>query len=396
MSYKLVLMLSVFAYSSTTLANPIYGNNAIKAEQLLNESIEAKKTQNFKLAAQKLESALLLSPTNSDILVQLGFNYYALKNLDQAKQAFQKALVLAPNYVDAQYGLVSVVLAQNIDNPSEAELLLNHYLKQSPNDTQLLTLKKTITDIKKSIHYWTLNVAGTHSHLTKSYADWNEMEFALSYKLSKTSTITGHVAQSHRFNMNDQRIGTTFWHTLNDRAYGYLSGFTATSKKFFARYTLASGADYVLLPSTNDYLNSLHITLDLKFDHYNDGNIKSITPGIEQYFLNDRLSIAGKWYNTYDQDNNHTNGFLIKLTASPTEKWHLFIGYSNAQETSDRSNRYNHSLIKAKAHFVGLTYDISNRFSLQFNYTAEGRKDTNRNRNLYNKKTVGCGIKWTF
>lgn len=396
MYYKYVLMIGLFAYSSTSFPNLNNHDKAVKADKLLKESIEAKKTQNFELALTKLQEAHRLFPTNSDILVQLGFNYYARQELELAKQSFQNALTIAPNYIDAQYGLVSVILAQNSDTPYAAEQLLDQYLSQSPNNSELLKLKKTINEIKSNIHNWTLNISGTHSHLTKSYADWNEADIALSYKLSKNSTITGHLAQSHRFNMNDQRFGTTFWHTMNDRAYGYLSGFAASSKKFFARYTVASGIDYMLFKPTNEYLNSLHITLDLKFDHYNDGNIKSITPGIEQYFFNDRLSLAGKWYNTYDQDNNHTNGFLIKLSVIPTEKMHLFLGYSNSQETSDRSNRFNQSLIKAKAHFVGLSYDISNRFSVNFNYTTEGRKDTNRNRRLYNKNTLGCGIKWIF
>ena len=104
MFYRIVLIISILTYSSTAIADNNDFDNAIKADQLLKESIEAKKFQNFELALSKLQLANQLSPTNSDILVQLGFNYYALGKLDQAKQSFQKALSISPNYVDAQYG----------------------------------------------------------------------------------------------------------------------------------------------------------------------------------------------------------------------------------------------------------------------------------------------------
>lgn len=397
MYHKLVLIISILIYSYSSLAKTInYDDNAGKADKLLKESIEAKKSQNFELSLSKLEIANQLDPTNSDILVQLGFNYYALGKLEQAKQAFETALSLAPNYVDAQYGLTSIVLAQNNDNPDKAEALLNQYLKQSPNDIQLLGLQKTIKAIKDSIHNWEFNIAGNHSRLSNSYANWNELETSLAYKLSKRDTIVGYFVQSHRFHMDDQKYGGTLWHTFNDRAYGYFTGFVSSSNKFFAKYTLTSGGDYTLFNSTNDNINSFHITLDMKFDHYDDGNIKSISPGIAQYFWGDRLSISGKWYNTFNQDGKHMNGYLVKLTNSPTEKLHLFAGYSDSQETSERSSEFNKSLIKVNAKFVGLSYDLSKLITAQLNYTDEDRKQKTLNRKLYNKKTVGCGIKWIF
>ncbi|MCX8650711.1 YaiO family outer membrane beta-barrel protein [Gilliamella sp. B2776] len=393
---KIVLIISILTYSSSVIANTNDFDNAVKADQLLKESIEAKKFQNYDLSLSKLQLAYELSPTNSDILVQLGFNYYALGKLDQAKQSFQDALSITPDYIDAQYGLVSVILAQNPDDPNKAEKLLNQYLEQSPNDIQLLTISKSIEAVKNSIHNWEFNLGGTHSHLSKSYADWNEMEMALSYKLSKTDTITGYFAQSHRFHMNDQKYGGTLWHTFNNKAYGYLTGFVSSSNKLFAKYTLINGIDYTLFNSINDDVNSFHVTLDLKLDHYNDGNIKSIDPGITQYFFGERLSLSGKWNNTFDQDNKHMSGFLVKIAASPTEKLRLFAGYSNSQETSDRSSNLTRSLIKVTARFVGLSYDITEIVTLNLNYTDEDRKETTHNRKLYNKKTLGCGIKWIF
>lgn len=396
MYYRSILIVSLLTCNYPAFAQTINHDNAFKADQLLKEGIEARKFQNFKLALSKLELAHQLAPTNSDILVQLGFSYYAQGNLEQAKKSFEEALSISPNYVDAQYGLVSIVLAQNVDHPNEAETLLNQYLKQSPDDIQLLNLKKTIKAIKDDTHNWNLYLTTIHSHLSKSYSDWNEIEIALSYKISNENTITGHFTQSNRFDMNDQKYGTTFWHTFNNRANGYLSGFIAPSEKFFAKYTISSGIDFTLLKSTNEYLNSLHTTVDMKLDHYSDGNIKSIALGLEQFFFGDKLSISGKWYNTFDQSNNHMNGFLVKFTGSPTEKLHLFAGYSDSQETSERSSGFNHSLIKVNATFVGLSYEIYKRLTAYLDYTDEDRKYSNQSHKLYNKKTIGCGIRWTF
>lgn len=396
MYYKFVLIVSILFCSYQTVATTNRDNDAIKADQLLKESIDAKKTQNFELAISKLIKANQLQPNNSDILVQLGFNYYALTQLEQAKKSFESALDIAPNYVDAQYGLVSVVLAKDPNHPEKAKLLLDKYLNLTPNDEQLLSLQANIDNIKKNTHYWNIVLSGTHSRLSKSLPNWNEVDLALSYRLSQQNTITGHFTQANRFHSNDQKIGLTYWHTFNNKAYGYLSGSVATSKKFYATYTITSGGDYQLFSPYNDQINSFHITLDAKLDHYNDGNIKTISPGIEQFFFNDRLSIAGKWYNTFDQDNHHMSGYLFKTTISPTEELHLFAGYANSQETSDRSIKFNRSLIKVKSHFIGLSYDISNSITGFVNYNNEERVQTNHSRKLYTKKTLGCGIKWTF
>ena len=57
MFYRIVLIISILTYSSTAIADNNDFDNAIKADQLLKESIEAKKFQNFELALSKLQIA---------------------------------------------------------------------------------------------------------------------------------------------------------------------------------------------------------------------------------------------------------------------------------------------------------------------------------------------------
>jgi Tfp pilus assembly protein PilF len=94
------------------------------ADRFLNEG-------SYALAAARLEDAIQLDPTNTDLLVDLGSALYRLKRYDAARGHFAKALQLVPNHIDAVEGLALVAATQK-RYPEAREHLLN-YLKQVPD-----------------------------------------------------------------------------------------------------------------------------------------------------------------------------------------------------------------------------------------------------------------------
>jgi YaiO family outer membrane protein len=83
---------------------------------------------------------LILHPNDLDILLQLGLIYLQQKDYVRAEMRLSEVLAKKPDYADARIGLIKVKLAQ--DRRQEAESLLNKGLVLTPNNTELLQLKK--------------------------------------------------------------------------------------------------------------------------------------------------------------------------------------------------------------------------------------------------------------
>ncbi|MER9580849.1 YaiO family outer membrane beta-barrel protein [Mesorhizobium sp. M0276] len=77
-------------------------------DELYASGVKARQAQHFDEAAYLLRRALALKPDNADALVQLGFAELGRDNLSAARDAFSKALSLAPTYRDASFGMAEV------------------------------------------------------------------------------------------------------------------------------------------------------------------------------------------------------------------------------------------------------------------------------------------------
>ena len=78
------------------------------ADELYASAVKARQAQHFDEAADLLKRALALKPDNADALVQLGFAELGRNDLAAARDAFSKALSVAPAYRDASFGMAEV------------------------------------------------------------------------------------------------------------------------------------------------------------------------------------------------------------------------------------------------------------------------------------------------
>ncbi len=66
-------------------------------------------------AVKKLEEAIASDPKNPELYYALGSTYDNLKDFDNAKKAYEKAIELKPNYFDVNYNLAALIYNQAID-----------------------------------------------------------------------------------------------------------------------------------------------------------------------------------------------------------------------------------------------------------------------------------------
>ncbi len=94
------VILAVAAAPAAALAQTV--------DELYASGVKARQAQHFDEAADLLRRALALKPDNADALVQLGFAELGRNELPAARDAFFRALSLAPAYLDASFGMAQV------------------------------------------------------------------------------------------------------------------------------------------------------------------------------------------------------------------------------------------------------------------------------------------------
>ncbi|MDX2345887.1 MAG: tetratricopeptide repeat protein, partial [Legionella sp.] len=81
-------------------------------------------------------------PKDADVLLLIGLIYYQEKKFPEARHYLNLALILSPDYLDAQLGLIRLALAQKDD--VEAIRLIEKAEQKSPRNIRLQTLKQQL------------------------------------------------------------------------------------------------------------------------------------------------------------------------------------------------------------------------------------------------------------
>lgn len=422
---------------------PSFAANSKINEEIARLSGEASKIvlsgRDFARAEELYKKALRLAPEDVDLLIKLGNVLSFQKKFDEADKIFDRALALAPDAVEAGLGKVNVALWQEnyplarerlnvllVRYPDNEEVALSnaglyaaehHYnkaiiyyekiiAKNNRNVSAWLGLgnakrgllrdreafedyqqAKLIAPNNKEISErlaapirkrWRLDIDGTYSDLTAPYKNWREGGVALSYQLSETTTITGRLGLSRRFDMDDQQIDLGIAHRFRPGVWGYLSGVVTPKADFLARYILRAGGNTDIGNLGN--IGMLGATLDVKSEWYDNGVVKTVSPGLRQTFFKDNVTFYIQWINVIDQKNSHSGGYLLRADTKPLEKLHFNIGYSSTLESSGDK------LIPTKATFGSIGFDITEDLTIGFNLAKEKRE------NAYNRNVFGLSL----
>ncbi|RJT33368.1 YaiO family outer membrane beta-barrel protein [Mesorhizobium waimense] len=131
------MFLAVAAAPAAALAQTV--------DELYASGVKARQAQNFDEAADLLRRALALKPDNADALVQLGFAELGRNDLPAAREAFSKALSLAPAYLDASFGMAQIEFRSG--NIEAALPLAEKVSRAEPGNADAATL---VANIRKA------------------------------------------------------------------------------------------------------------------------------------------------------------------------------------------------------------------------------------------------------
>ncbi|TPL46406.1 YaiO family outer membrane beta-barrel protein [Mesorhizobium sp. B2-4-6] len=139
LSLAACLILAVAAAPRAALAQTV--------DELYASAVKARQAQHFDEAADLLKRALALKPDNADALVQLGFAELGRNDLQAARDAFSKALSIAPTYRDASFGMAEVEFRSG--NLDAALPLAEAVAKADPANADAATLVENIRKAKQ-------------------------------------------------------------------------------------------------------------------------------------------------------------------------------------------------------------------------------------------------------
>lgn len=128
------LILAIAATPGAVLAQTV--------DELYASAVKARQARHFDEAVDLLRRALALKPDNADALVQLGFAELGRNDLAAARDAFSKALSLAPTYQDASFGLAEIEFRSG--NLDAALPLAESVARAQPGNTDAAALVENI------------------------------------------------------------------------------------------------------------------------------------------------------------------------------------------------------------------------------------------------------------
>lgn len=115
--------------------------------KILKEADQAIKQQRWQKAVELYEKALAKYPDNSLAWTNLGSALMRLRRIEKAKEALEKAIKIDPDNADANANL-GVLLARDLNRPTEGKKYLVKALKINPNHPSSLYLKSLRATMK--------------------------------------------------------------------------------------------------------------------------------------------------------------------------------------------------------------------------------------------------------
>ena len=434
MNLTLLLAVSVPAISQTFI-------------ELYYEALDAHRAGDIATAIPRLEQAVALQPENVDALLLLGTLYGFEQRFAEALETLERGLVLAPEYTDLRIAiarinswqgksdeaisLVEQILADQPNNVGalnlrarvayyvgdmeRAERMFSSVLEQQPENLEALlgladvnaaqgkydlaesqyrraqTIDPMSAEVAERLSrerprtlLWQLDTSGSYSWFSRdSRPSWRESFNQISYRVSPNTVVHGRVELSERFDRTDTYLQAGMDHRISDRSSGYVYLGLTPSADFRERRALLGGGAIRLRPGQEEPIVTV-VTIDAKQAAYSSGDVTTIKPGLQLYFLAGRLWLSGQWINTWDETDRHVSGWSVRVDGQASERVRLYAGLADAPETE--ANR----TVDTRSIFGGAIMGFTPQLSTRFDYAHEDRE------NAYIRESVNVGVSLRF
>lgn len=348
-------------------AVPVFAQEA--PGDIYNRAVAARLAGDAATAADLLRGVVAAEPANADAQVQFGFSLLALNRLDEAERAFKNALHIAPTYADARVGLARI--AEQRGDKAAALHELDHISQPSP---EAQALRQRLQDAPAS-ELWQADFDGSYSSLAGPISDWKEVSVQLRRQSGAGHAISGRVEYSRRFDMDDVYGEILVERKLSDAARGYVSFGATASPDFRAKYQVGLGGS--LRVRDGGYATVL--TIDAKQSRFANGDVQSVSPGLEQYVKGVGW-LTARWINLFDERGKRRSGYMVRADVQALPALRLFAGTNKAPDTDEGT------VVQVKGVFGGVIYDLSDRTVLRASISYDDRETGT------DRTQVGLGI----
>lgn len=398
----------------------------------------------FAEAERLFRSALDATPRNGDVFVDLGLALAFQNRFDEARKAFEQALRLAPGSPDAILGLARIDLYTN--SLDSAKNRVDGVLAKLPTSADALSLKARIRlaqgdaegaeadfrrlvatnpreldyqlglgdslraqlrDQEARIAYeaglaiapasidaqtrlaqkarprWRLDLDGGFSRLTQGLDSWREGRIGLGYVLNARTYVSGGVEVTRRFGLTDVLIDTRVDHRPMDGVTTYIRVGGTPQSDYRPEFLINAGSTYRLADRAGAVGPTL-ATLDAGFARYAAGDVKTVSPGLQQYFLDGRVWLTARLIGTESETGELLGGYVVRSDWLATERLSFFVGYSDAPENSDGRT------LETKSVFGGLGIALDDTTTLRLSLARETRRAS------YDRDSLNLGIATRF
>ena len=319
-------------------------------------------------AVEGLERVLALRPDDVDARLNLGLSLLALDRVPKAEAAFRTVLQQAPDYADAEIGL-----ARAADRRGDRPAARDHATraaKLAPDREDVAILNRALRDVT-----WRIDADASRSRLSGGLPDWSEARIVASRAIAGGWSVGGTLERTERFERSDIYIeGRVDRRLAGGDVYVALGG--TPDADYRPEVILMVGGGMRIAPR-------LRATLDASAARYASGSVESLHPGLTTDLFGDRLELAVRWINVWDEANKHRDGYAARATLRVVDRFRLSVGRSDAPESSEGV------VVDVVATTVGVAFDLTDRVTLRVGAVDEDR-------GTYRRDEVSLGVGWRF
>ncbi len=411
--YRLYLILILTLLPYGVLAADTY-------QQLIEKAEQAKKTNKYSESLEYLKEAKSLNAEGAEAWHLEGVIYTYKKQYKNAIKHLNKALELDKDNYEIKMSLARTyswqgnyqesikilkeILSKDNNNP-EAQLLLARVyfytgdLSQSENKYSSIAkefrdnnavydeAKKGLSDVRNAndeAWNWKLDLGYGNSNFSRiEQPNWQDINVQLNYRTNNgNSLLHGRYNSVERFENYDTYYEFGLDHKCTKDIFGYFSLGGSPEADFLPRWKARLGGS-IKVPKKVKEFGDTFLTLDTQYDNYEEGNIKTINPGL-QYYVTSNVWLTGKYINVVDDDNKRLTGWFARGDWQVTDNFRVNAGLANAPETVDGIT------VDTSSVFFGLAFDVNKKTTLYLGYGRDDRKDS------YINKTISSGLSVKF
>ncbi|WP_169711838.1 YaiO family outer membrane beta-barrel protein [Henriciella litoralis] len=316
--------------------------------------------------------ALLLAetseyPENADAWLQLGLAHSAQGDFDEAREALNRTLQIAPDYTDADLALARLDWYEGRNNAALNRL---SGMVETP-DTIALRQRIETAEQTDQTSAWRLDLAVGRSTLTQSLPDWTELSGAATYQTGSGQSYTLLVDYADRFNTSDVYLEGRAGSRLSPRFTGYLAAGGAPDAIFRPEWAVSTGLT-ALIGDITDPTDALRASADFRYAQYPAGVVQSGKFGVAKPFASDTFRLGGSLILLSDEQGDTRRGYVLQgeWQAAPASR--ILLTYADAPETSDGIT------LDVKSAVLAWRQSVSDRQSFQINLVHETRSAYDR------------------